>query len=272
MENTQEYFGLKELRSVVIRAHDDIMIGNRFFEKGEPILYFEKVQISELSEGTKIKAACGGIGNYPHVIWENFNDLQFRLTEGVLSKMSFSMLSHAGILDKGEKEEDIIKVPKRETLEVINGKIETLREPLEEKLFIYVLNDDGVITEKIKDYTLFGNTIEVGEDYENMSLIVDYYFEYKNKYSQYILGSKRIDGLLSLEGKAYFKDDIHGLNKTFLFEIPKMKITSNLDVIMGEKASPTVSVFNIIGLPIKENGQWVVSRMDLLNEDVDNDI
>ena len=51
-----------------------------------------------------------------------------------------------------------------------------------------------------------------------------------------------------------------------------MKITSNLDVIMGEKASPTVSVFNIIGLPIKENGQWVVSKMDLLNEDIDNDI
>lgn len=272
MDNTQEYFGLKELRSVCIRAFDNIIIGNREFEKGEPILYFEKIQISELQEKSTTRTARGGRGNYPHVIWTSFNDLNFRLTEGVISKMSFSMLSHAGILDKGNKEEDIIKVPKRETLNVYNGKITTLKSPLEEKLFIYVLNDEGIITEKIKDYTMFDDTIEVGEKYENQSLIVDYYFEYKEEYNQYVLGSKRIDGLLSLEGKAYFKDDINGLKKTFLFEIPKMKITSNLDVIMGEKASPTVSVFNVTGLPVKENNEFVVSKMSLLNEDIDSDI
>ena len=87
-----------------------------------------------------------------------------------------------------------------------------------------------------------------------------------------MLSNKRIDGFLSLEGKAYFQDDKQGLKKTFLFEIPKMKITSNLDIVMGEKASPTVSVFNIIGLPIKENNQWIVSKMNLLSDDVDKEI
>lgn len=272
MEKTQEYFGLKELRSVVIRARDNIVIGNREFEAGEPILYFEKIQISELNEGRKVKYARGGFGNYPHVIWENFNDLTFRMSEGVLSKMSFSILTNAEIFDKGGNEKEVIKVPKRETLTVYNGQVKTLEEPLEEKLFIYALDNDGIITEKIKDYNLFGNTIEVDEKYSNKQLIVDYYFNYTNTYTQYILGNKRIDGLLSLEGKAYFKDDIHGLQKTFLFEIPKMKITSNLDVVMGEKANPTVSVFNVVGLPIKENNQWVVSKMSLLSDDIDNDI
>ena len=45
MENTQQYFGLKELNSVVIRAYKDVVIGNREFQEGEPILYFEKVAI-----------------------------------------------------------------------------------------------------------------------------------------------------------------------------------------------------------------------------------
>ena len=45
MENTQDYFGLKELRSVVIRAREKIKIGSRSFDEGEPILYFEKIQI-----------------------------------------------------------------------------------------------------------------------------------------------------------------------------------------------------------------------------------
>ena len=40
MENTQEYFGLKELNSVVIRAYTDLQIGNKHFEAGVPILYF----------------------------------------------------------------------------------------------------------------------------------------------------------------------------------------------------------------------------------------
>ena len=31
MENTQEYFGLKELNSVVIRAYTDLQIGNKHF-------------------------------------------------------------------------------------------------------------------------------------------------------------------------------------------------------------------------------------------------
>lgn len=269
---TQEYFGIKELRSVAIRARGKCSIGNRYFEDGEPILYFEKIQIASLKEQSSVRAARGGIGNYPHVIWENFHDLQFSMQEGVLSKMSFSMLTHSGILDKGNNIKDIIKVPKREILEVYNGKITTLKEPLEEKFFIYVLNNEGIITEKVTKYNIFKNTIEVGEEYNNKSLIIDYYFNYENLYNQYILGTERIEGLFTLEGKTYFKDDIYGAKKTFLFEIPKMKITSNLDIIMGEKASPTVSVFNVIGLPIKENGKFVVSRMNLLDEDIDSDI
>lgn len=270
--NTQEYFGLKELHSVVIRARGSLTFGNRQFEDGEPVLYFEKVQISNLKEGNKIKAARGGWGNYPHVIWQDFNDMTFRISEGVLSKMSFSILSNAGIFDKGDKVEDIIKVPKRESLEVYDGRVKLMRTPLEEKIFVYLTDGNGLIIDKIKEFVPFENTIEVGHEYDGQVIVVDYYFNYERNYSQYVLGSKRIDGLLTLEGKAYFKDDIYGMNKTFFFEIPKMKITSNLDVIMGEKASPTVSVFNIVGLPIKENNQMVVAKMNLLSEDIDSDI
>ena len=272
MNNTQEYFGLKELRSVVIRAREGITIGNRTFEAGEPVLYFEKIQMANLQEGNNIVAARGGYGNYPRVVWQSFNDLVFTMKEGVLSKTSFSMLSNAEMFEKGEDATDVIKVPKRERVEIYNGTIRLLKEPLKEKIFVFLVDQDGIIVDKITNYSILRDTIKVDAKYDGQIAIVDYYFNYENKYSQYVLGSKRIDSLLSLEGKAYFKDDKYGLNKTFLFEIPKMKITSNLDVIMGEKASPTVSVFNIVGLPIKENNQWVVSKMSLLAEDIDSDI
>ena len=166
----------------------------------------------------------------------------------------------------------IKRVPKRESLTVYNGQVKTLQNPLNEKIFIYLLDEDGIIVSSINSYIIEGNIVKVGEEYNGKQIIIDYYFNYVNKYTNYTIGNKRNDGVLSLVGKAYFKDDINGLNKTFLFEIPKMKITSNLDIVMGEKASPTISVFNIIGLPIRENNQWVVSRMYLLSDDIDNDI
>ena len=268
MNNTQQYYGLKELSSVVIRAFTDIKVGNHFFEKGEPILYFEKLQISELSEKTKIVSAKGGKGNYPLVVWENFGDLSFALTEGVLSKMSFGMLVNSGVFDYG-KEEKIIKVPKREQLEIYGNQIELTEVPRKENLYIYGIDEQGFVTKRIDKYEIIDKIIMFQEDIEESSVIIDYYYDYTNSYTNYIIGNKKIEGLFSLEGKAYFKNENSGLNQTFLFEIPKMKITSNIDIIMGEKASPNVSVFNIIGLPIKENNQFIVSKMYLLSDDID---
>lgn len=272
MENTQRYNGLKELNSVVIKAYSDITIGNRTFSAGEPILYFEKIQISELREDSKVVMARGGWGNYPHVVWEDFNGFEFRLTEGVLSTMSFSILSNTELFDY-EDGSNIMRIPKREILEVYNGKIKAKYQPLEKRFFIYLLDEDGIVEKKLTDYEIQeNNIIKVDDIYEGREILIDYYFNYEKSYTKYVFSNKRIDGFLSLEGKAYFKDDMDGMNKTFFFEIPKMKITSNLDILMGEKASPTVSVFNIIGLPIKENNQWVVSKMYLLGDDIDSDI
>lgn len=266
--STQQYYGLKELSSVVIRAFTDIKIGNHFFEKGEPILYFEKLQISELTERTKIVSARGGKGNYPLVVWENFGDLSFALTEGVLSKMSFGMLVNSGVFDY-EKNEKTIKVPKREQLEIYNNKVQLMEKPLKNNLYIYGIDEQGFVTKRLNNYEINNNEIIFQEKIEEKNAVIDYYYEYTNSYTNYNIGNKKIDGLLSLEGKAYFKNENSGLNQTFLFEIPKMKITSNIDIIMGEKASPNVSVFNIIGLPIKENNQFIVSKMYLLSDDID---
>lgn len=272
MENTQRYHGLKELNSVVIKAYTDITIGNRKFAAGEPILYFEKIQISEMNEKSKPVMARGGWGNYPHVVWEDFNGFNFTLAEGVLSTMSFSILSNAELFDYEDGVKSI-KLPKREKLEVYNGKVKAKYQPLEKRFFAYLLDMDGIVEKKIENFTIEEDcNIQFENEYEGREVLIDYYFNYEKAYTKYVIGNKRIDGFLSLEGKAYFKDDMDGINKTFFFEIPKMKITSNLDIVMGEKASPTVSVFNIIGIPIKENNQWVVSKMYLLDDDIDSDI
>ena len=96
---SQERFGVKELRSVIIRAYADMKIGNKKFRKGEPILFFDRVQIAETdSKGHNIFAR-GGWGNYGLVVWDQPEDVTFTFSEGVLSRSSLSILSNCGLYD-----------------------------------------------------------------------------------------------------------------------------------------------------------------------------
>lgn len=45
-----QYFGIKELYEVVLKAKTPMVFGSRRLEEGEPVLYFENIKISTLSE------------------------------------------------------------------------------------------------------------------------------------------------------------------------------------------------------------------------------
>ena len=79
--------------------------------------------------------------------------------------------------------------------------------------------------------------------------IVDYYYEYKNKALLYTIQKERFNGLFTLEGKFYSKDENDGLNYTNLIYMPKVRVVSDINLRLGERADPTMSVFNIIGMP-----------------------
>jgi len=46
----EQYFGIKELYEVVLRAKTSMTFGNRLIEADEPVLYFDHIAMSMLSE------------------------------------------------------------------------------------------------------------------------------------------------------------------------------------------------------------------------------
>ena len=72
-----QYFGIKELYDVVLRAKTPMDFGKRYVEAGEPVLYFENISMSVLSETSRPIFARGGWGNMPHVIWEDRSEVMF---------------------------------------------------------------------------------------------------------------------------------------------------------------------------------------------------
>lgn len=266
-----QYFGSKELYEVVLKANSPMNFGKRRIEPGEPILYFEKVNMSLLTENSSPIMARGGWGNMPHVIWEDRSEVTFTLTEGVMSLTSMGLLMSSNILS--EPKDGKLYIHKKEgPFELENKKILLQQKPsLKKKIFCYRYDRD-CIQEKM-DFKLTNNQLEIpkGNDYD--SYLIDYYFEYGDEALIYLIEKERFNGTFLLEAKFYTKDENDGLNYTNLITMPKVRVVSNINLRLGERADPTVSVFNIIAMPDRtDDSNSAIMKIVHLNEDLDADI
>ena len=124
------------------------------------------------------------------------------------------------------------------------------------------------------------NCIKVFQDKERQieadatkNYIVDYYYQYNSNALLYTIQKERFNGLFTLEGKFYSKDENDGLNYTNLIYMPKVRVVSDINLRLGERADPTTSVFNIIGLPenVVGNKKGLILEITRLSEDIDEE-
>ena len=235
--------------------------------------------------------ARGGWANQPHVIWEDRSEIEFSMQEGVMSSVSMGILLSANVLQKGEDEH--LYVPKREgPFEPLNlnnnSVIYITHQPVQypaKKLFILEYDRD-VAQRKI--YCTCGKPDILGRVpltlYEDKNCttpadntkqyLVDYYYEYENDALIYSLQKERFNGLFTLEGKFYSKDENEGKNYTNIMYMPKVRVVSDINLRLGERANPTMSVFNIIGMPENMGGnkKGLIMEITRLDSDIDGTI
>jgi len=290
-----QYFGTKELYEVVLRAKTPMIFGTRYLEEGEPVLYFENINMALLSERSSPIMARGGWSNLPRVIWEDRSEVSFTLTEGVMSSISMGILFSAHV-SEATNETDSLLVSKREGPFTLDAEhcLELTHWPVEyprKKTFIYEYARD-VAQQKYYGKRIHGriDPFDEGKEipciqvYENKELttladldkqyIVDYYYEYTDEALIYTIQKERFNGLFSLEGKFYSKDENEGLNYTNLIYMPKVRVMSDINLRLGERADPSVSEFHIIGLPENQigNKNGLILEITRLSEDIDVDV
>ena len=285
-----EYFGVKELYEVSLKAKVPMQFGSRYIEEGEPVLYFENVSISMLTEKNSPLMARGGWSNLPRVIWEDRSEVQFTISEGVMSAISMGVLLSANV---GENKVSApLLAPKREGPYELNDEHQLYLEhwPVgndRKKTFIFEY-DRNVAQKKVYGKRIHGKAdpfddtkerpcIELYEDKDltvladtSKEYIVDYYYEYTDEALIYSIQKERFNGLFTLEGKFYSKDENDGINYTNLIYMPKVRVVSDISLRLGERADPTVSVFNIIGLPETTNkDKNLILEITRLSEDIE---
>lgn len=259
----QDFFGVKELYFVNLRATTKMSINGVDFEEGEPILTFDNIQLSLLNENKLRKTARGGKHNEELINWEDTLDVTFSLSEGVISKNGLAILSNSKLL---KTENETIQCPFKETVESDENGIALSKYIINQNKPFFIYNNNG---DKIKNVIVEDNKVIINEPYQQINL--QYYFDYNNTISELMIGQRLTNSYLSLDGHMRFKDDKDGYTKTGIIEIPKIKLMSNLSMRLGKDVEPYVYRFNIMGLPVGVKGNKYVCKITTLNNEIDSD-
>lgn len=262
--------GIKNLEHIVLKAREDTYMYGREYEAGEPVLYFENVQIAQLTENAQIIAAKGGFMNQPRVIWEDRGETMFSFSNGTLNIHSLNMLLEANIVHRDE-----VAIPFKEYVDIERGRGYLKHIPLlNKKVFCFTYDVNNIQT-KIVDFNIEINEeqteayLVVGEDYNGQTLLLDYYFDPDSTAVHYTMSRERKPNLYTLEATFYLKDENDGLLHTGLLEMPKVYIMSNVNLRMGERADPTVGTFRIMAMPENTDGyDDLVYKITYLDEDI----
>lgn len=267
------YFGVKELYGVTLKCTSNMEINGEWFEEGEPIISFDKIQIAYLNEQKRRISARGGYHNQTFITWEDTTGMGIQLSEGVISKTGLSLISNSGILKEDNQK---IIIPYSEILESEkeDGKwILTTRHPLGTKPYI---RRNG---KKITDFTCQPNTMKItinnvqdDAEIEPPQYNVYYDYIYQGGAHKMCVGHRLVNGFLSLTGRMRLKDDQSGKETTCLIEIPKVQLMSDLTMRLGSEVNPYVYGFQLQAHPVGERGNQYVCKFTMLDRDIDSDI
>jgi len=97
-------FGVREICDVVLKAKTAMKVGDRVFYKNEPVCYFDSLKTSSLESQSNAVYATGGRGNARLVSWEGERTVTFTMEDALISPISFSILSGAGVIDATERD------------------------------------------------------------------------------------------------------------------------------------------------------------------------
>ena len=255
--------GFKELYDVTLKATYPIEIGDRKIEVDEVIASFDKIQIANFDEKKNFISANGGYDNRAQVWWEETKEIQIILVQGVFSKEQLALMTNAKLVEDNGR--SMVNIHRREYLETDDTGIAHTKYSIQNPVFVY----DKATGAKI-NFTASGDTISIGEQYKE--IIVDYYYNYDNKYSVITFGRALTNGYLSLEGKTRVKDDTTGQVTTGIIKIPKLKLKSDLSMRLGQDAIPLVGRLEAVAIPTGERGQKKVMELIFLSDDIDSDM
>ena len=294
-------FGVREICDVVLKAKANQKIGNKIFYKNEPVIYFDTLKTASMEGAATTVYAQGGRGNARLMAWEGERTVTFTMEDALISPVSFSILSGAGLIEASE-DKPVYQHMTEQTEEIDatadDAVVITLQEDpahyvdgdkiiKENEDYIYVMALDAngeVISEPFiatrtgdKQITVKAGSVN-GRSYDVTDLadlkaasvvLVDYYVVRKSNAQQIEITAEKFGGTFYLEASTLFRDGATGKDMPAEFIIPKCKIQSNFTFTMASSGDPSTFTFTMDAFPDYtrfDRSKKVLAAIQILSE------
>lgn len=282
-------FGVRECANIVFRAKQETKIGTNTFHIGQPVLYIDTATTSSMEQASTSVYAQGGRGNARLIAWEGDKTLTFTVTDALISPVSLSMLSGAGLVKEAGKSVHV-HATTAATMTVssgtggsVTGTIDltdallafgpitganaiTVDAGTDAPLFIIKTDDDGSITGDI--VTSSANiTYSVVEGKaaltvaspkwnnetaitQSVNVLVDYYVIKKSEtVSEIQITAADFAGSYYVEADTLFRAQATGVDMPANLTFPNVKLQSGFTISMAGTGDPSTFDFTMDAFP-----------------------
>ena len=261
-------FGIREICDVVLRAKDDVKIGNQHFSADEPVIYFDSAKTSSVEGAATTVYATGGRGNSRLIAWEGEKTVTFTMEDALLSPLGFSILSGAGLIDASMSKPIYVHTTLKTRATVSSGKQISinLKEAMGDNLksnqgqdiadkpaYAFIM-EKGEIKTRLQPATPSSGTVvfTVDEPYQEndeVTVLVDFYVKASSGAYEMDITPDKFGGYYYLEASTLFRRQDTGKDMAATFIIPKVKIQSNFTFSMASSGDPSTFTFTMDAFP-----------------------
>lgn len=260
-------FGIREICDVVLRAKDDVKIGNQTFKADEPVIYFDSAKTSSVEGAATTVYATGGRGNSRLIAWEGEKTVTFTMEDALLSPLGFSILSGAGLIDASTTAPVYVHTTLKTRAKVSSGNqisinLKTImgdslktNQEIAEKMAYGFIMENGEIKSRLTSAAPSTGTVvfggvptEYAEDSE-VTVLVDFYVKASSGAYEMDITPDKFGGYYYLEASTLFRRQDTGKDMAATFIIPKVKIQSNFTFSMASSGDPSTFTFTMDAFP-----------------------
>ena len=264
-------FGIREICDVVLRAKDDVKIGNQTFKADEPVIYFDSAKTSSVEGAATTVYATGGRGNSRLIAWEGEKTVTFTMEDALLSPLGFSILSGAGLIDASAidpiyvhttlKTRATVGASNQISINLKTAMGDTLKstqgQEIAEKTAYAFIMEKGEIKARLtpaaptssSGVVVFGGVPEGYEQNDEVTVLVDFYVKASSGAYEMDITPDKFGGFYYLEASTLFRRQDTGKDMAATFIIPKVKIQSNFTFSMASSGDPSTFTFTMDAFP-----------------------
>lgn len=271
-------YGIREICDVVLKAKaNGTKIGNKTFDKGAPVIYFDSLKTSTMEGAATTVYAQGGRGNARLIAWEGERTVTFTMEDALISEMGIAILTGAGLIDDNST---VIKVHTTARYEKPTSGTtfdceETIFTDTETKIYAIELDehDNVLVTSDTPTFqnnkiTYAGTGSTPAYNANTKAILFDFYVTKTGHAKQIEITPDKFAGNYYLEASTLFRDQA-GVDHPAEFIIPNCKIQSNFTFTMASSGDPSTFTFTMDAFPDYtrfDHKKKVLSVIQLIDE------